>query len=265
MARIRLTIAGKLGDISLGNFLSILKDSHDILRELDRALSDQQHSGSLIWKVSGLGEGSAYVELSSKLVSGDRDHSTTVSTFFTGGLSQLQREGTTPPLFSTESIERVRHMVRQIGNDGIERLDIALPDSEHSGVSLTRSIEDKLKQLTGVHHKSLGAVEGFVGLVEDSPRTRRFNVYHAVTQRAVRCTLPPEWYQRVMELWKHRVIVRGEISYNVKGEPLSAATTSIRRLGKKDELPSWRDVLGLAPDFTDGQSSKEFLRVLHGS
>ena len=46
MALVTLTVQGQLRDISLDAFLLVLRESHAILKELDRAAS-QQRNGTL--------------------------------------------------------------------------------------------------------------------------------------------------------------------------------------------------------------------------
>ena len=98
MARVTLTVQGELPEISLDSFLLILRESHYILQELDRAVS-QRRDGTLKWMVSGLKPGSAVVETESRVIRGQEDFGSQVARRFTEGIHTIQTEGVTPALF----------------------------------------------------------------------------------------------------------------------------------------------------------------------
>lgn len=260
MARLRLTIRGQPGQISINSFITVIKESLAILRELDRAVSHEQ-LGTLRWVVSDLGLGSTYVEAESRVIRGDEDFGPRVHQYFVNGVSQVEREAITPALFSVDSIKNIRKIVRSFGKDGVDSLLISLPEVNKE-TSLTHESEKNLQALVGVHHKSSGAVEGRLELVSLHRPYRRFNVYHAITQRAIKCNLPEYLEEQVIKSLGRRVIASGTVSYNIKGEPLSVQVDNLRTLRKEEDLPSIEDILGMAPDFTDDLSTEDFLETL---
>ena len=114
----------------------------------------------------------------------------------------------------------------------------------------------------GVRNKSIGSVEGRLELVSIHARTRRFNVYHAITNRAIRCNLPKSMEQQAISSLGRRVIVSGIVSYNAAGEPVKVEVDRLRTLKKERELPSISDMLGMAPDITGDLSTEEHIRRL---
>lgn len=262
MAHVTLTVQGELREISLDSFLLILRESLSILQGLDRAIS-QRRNGTLKWVLSGLQAGSAIVVAESRVVRGDEDFGPQVARHFVDGIYTIQTEGVTPALFSMNSMNSMRNIVRSLGTNGVSVLDIATPGLDKT-VELSSEAEDKVEALVEVHHKSVGSVEGRVELISVHRGTRRFNVYHAITQKAVRCNLPEEMEDEVVYnlRQRRRVIVSGLISYNVRGEPLSIAVDHLRVLKEEKELPTIEDILGIAPDITGDLSTEDYIKGL---
>ncbi len=113
-----------------------------------------------------------------------------------------------------------------------------------------------------VHNESIGSVEGRLELVSIHSRTRRFNVYHAITNKAIRCNFPVAIEEQVISSLGRRVIVSGVVSYNAAGEPVKVEVDRLRTLKKENELPSIADMLGMAPDITGDLSIEEHIRQL---
>ena len=114
------------------------------------------------------------------------------------------------------------------------------------------------------HHLSLGSVEGRLELVSLHPGRRRFNVCHALTGKTVRCSLPPELEEVAKGGLGKRVIVAGLVSYDEKGIPFSVQSERLRIVKEDRELPSVKDMVGLAPDITGELSTEEYIRTLRG-
>ena len=116
--------------------------------------------------------------------------------------------------------------------------------------------------MTRVRNKSIGSVEGRLELVSIHVRTRRFNIYHVITNKAIRCNLPVAMEEQAISSLGRRVIVSGIVSYNAVGEPVKVEVNRLRTLKKEKELPSIADMLGMAPDITDDLSTEEHIRQL---
>ena len=260
MARVTLAVQGKLGDMSLDSFLRVLKESHAILAELDRAVS-QQRNGTLRWVVSGLSTGSVVVEAESRVIRGETDFGPQVTERFVDGIHTIQTEAITPALFSLDSLTAMRRIVRILGTDGVSGLAVDAPESDKS-VELSATANENIQALVGVHHKSLGSVEGRLELISIHAKERRFNVYHAITQKAVRCNLSKGMEEEVVRSLGRRVVVSGEVSYNVRREPVRVAVDHMRMLKAENDLPSIQNMLGLASDITGELTTEEYIREL---
>jgi hypothetical protein len=263
MARVTLKVQGIAGEISLESFLLALGESFSILRELDRAVSRQRH-GTLKWVVSGLREGSAVVEAESRVIHGEEDFGLQVAERFVDGIRTLQDEGVTPPLFSQDCIRSLRKIARSFGTNGVSGLEITAPDLDQAPepVKLSSETSTKLGSLIGVRRKSIGSVEGNLELISVHPRSRRFNVYHSVTQKAIKCNLSKEIEAQVIDSLGRRVIVSGVVSRNALGEPISVDVHRLRVLKDERDLPSIREMVGMALDMTGELTTEEYIRTL---
>ena len=260
MTRLRLEIDYER--ISMDSFLKVMKEIHELLGELDCAVS-RNRSGTLDWVISDLKAGSAYVEIESQVVRGDEDFARQVAQAFTNGLSQIVEEAVIPPFFTVGSVRRVLRIVRNLENTGNKGLTVQSPDTEHWGrgaARLTRADEPILRELVSVRHSDIGAIEGTLELVSYRPRS--FNVFDSISRKVVKCDLPEELEHLVKENLGEIVEVSGVVSFNAQAEPLSIAVEGIRALGETDELPSIQDILGIAPDITGDLSTEEFIRVI---
>lgn len=266
MATLRITLRGSLGQISAKSLAAVLNRSLDILRDLDLRLSEQR-GGSLDWVIAGVGEGSLYVDLGTRIKKGDRDFGPRVHDTFTNGIRVIKEEGITPPYFSEEDVSRISKIVGDIGRHGmnaVEYLDLE-PARGQAAVDLTPDVEPVLHKLVGVSYHALGSIEGRVELVSIQKRRRRFNVTIDRTLKAVQCNLPAELEDRIIEAMRERrrVLVSGRISYNALAEPIRVSVQgAIRLLSERKDLPTSEELAGSDPDLTGSISTEEYVRSL---
>ncbi len=116
-----------------------------------------------------------------------------------------------------------------------------------------------------MHHHSLGSIEGRVELVSVHKGTRHFNIYHSITQRAIRCNLPKDYESDVFRAaeGRRRVIATGQISYNLKGEPISVYIKKpLRFLKEEDSLPDVKSMVGLDHNITGDLDTEDYIRSI---
>lgn len=261
MATLRITIRGTLGQISASSFEAVLHHSLRILRDLDRRISEERR-GTLQWVVSGLGEGSGFLDLTTRVIRGDTDYAPKVHGTFTTGVDTIQREGVTPPYFSYEDMAAIRDIVREVGRDGLEGVHYR---SDQAASTLSQDAEAELDKLVGIRYRAYGAIEGHVELVSVKRRARRFDVTHHRTLKAIRCNLPEQLEDSVFQAIKERrrVVVSGLIGYNAKNEPVRVQVKKpIRFLGRPEDLPTSTDIAGSDGDLTGAVSTEDFVRSL---
>lgn len=263
MARLQIRVEGQLGEISVEAFATVLQETLSILRDLDIGVSHQR-GGTIRWTVADLRPGSAVLEADSRVITGDADYGPEIAERFTRGLDIASHEQVTPPYFSTENIRSILKMVQTISRDGARGVSFRRPESETVS-ELSVASEPTIRGLIGVHRKAIGAVEGTIELVSLHSASRRFNIYEARTQKAVRCNLSQALESPVIEAMREhrRAVVSGLISYNVKGEPIRVdVDRPIRILRLDSDLPTIDQTSGFAPDFSDELTTEQHIRSL---
>jgi len=259
MAKLVLTVKGMLGTISLESFLTVIDSSFEILKDLDSAIS-LEPKGSLDWVITGLHEGSLSVEVQSNPKGQLKDYGTKVSERYLDGIHIIHEEGITPPYFSDRSLKLVRTVAKALKGNGADAMHILDPASGKSA-ELDARIEKTTSQLMGSRYESFGSVEGTLEMISIHRRPR-FNVYHAVTLRAVQCTLPDELREEVAGSLGRRVTASGLITYNAKDEPRSIKLEELKVIPKEEELPNIAQFIGSDPDFTGDMSTAEYIRSI---
>jgi len=261
MARLRVTIRGELGQISAASFVSVIQKSLSVLQDLDKRISEERR-GSLRWVVSGLGQGSSYVEIESRALRGDSDYSERVLENFTGGVDWIRTEGYTPANFTQENVSAIRDIVRDISRDGVSGVDYRFANRS---VDLTPEASENLEQLVGVRYRTYGSIEGVIEMVSVRKGARRFNVTHSRSHRSIRCSLPNKLEPAVLDAIRdrRRVVVTGLTAYNARHEPISVEVKEpLRFLGHEEELPAIRELLGNEPEFTEDSTTEDYIRSL---
>lgn len=258
MARIRLNIDAAHGEVSFDSFIGLLENWLAILRDLDSAVSSEP-AGTLKWSVTELSLGSAAVGIRSQSTKLPQDYGPEVATRFVEGFQQIEEEGTTPPYFSAFDLGKVQQLGRLLDRDGEGRFSITDVDRERT-VEITRRAGVNAGQLMSPKHSATGSVTGRLEMISVH-RQPQFSVYHARTNRAVRCRFKPD---RMMEKVKdglgRRVLASGTVHYNYKDEPIRVDLEDLEILPAEEELPKPEQLLGMAPDFTGESSTEQFLR-----
>jgi len=93
-------------------------------------------------------------------------------------------------------------------------------------------------------------------------RTPTFNVYDTVTHKAVACGFDPARLDEIRAALGERVVVTGIVHRNTNGEPVRVEKPELRLLRADADLPTVRDLIGLAPDLTGFVSPDEYVRKL---
>ena len=263
VGKLRIRVQGNLGEIPADTFVSAINNTLRVLRDLDRRSSSDRR-GTLQWVISGLSGGSTVVELDTVVMRGDEDFSELVHRKYVSGIERIARERATPEWFTADDMATIRQLARSLIRQGASGLDFTDTDSNQAA-EITRKETRILQELVGTHHKAFGSIEGRIELVSIHRSRRRFNLYHAITNKSIRCNLPEQLEDVVFQAAqdRSRVIVSGLISYNAKGETISVAVNKpIRCLRLEHELPSPEKMLGIAPDITVDLSTEDYVRSL---
>jgi hypothetical protein len=258
--RLRLTVEGKLGEISFETFVAVVRNSLDILTNLDSAVSIQPR-GSLDWFITEMSSGSLMVSIEARSKLPDVDYSPKVIQAFVSGLAHIQEERTTPPYFSDYDLRKAHNIARSLRKDGTNVVRVTDVEQRNTA-TIESGISENLSQLVNVRYQEVGSIEGRLEMISihGSPR---FAAWHSVTQHSIRCRFHAgELLQKIKEALGRRVVVYGTVHFNYQHEPIRVDVEDLDILPREEELPLPKDLRGIAPDFTGDLTTQEYLRSL---
>lgn len=263
MATLQVSVRGQMGQMSVTSFVAILQRSVKVLQDLDRRISGERR-GTVDWVINRVREGSVELEIASRPRRGVReDYGAHAAQHFTDGIHTIRATGETPAHFSQDNLIAIRDIVRQLGRDGVN--GVGYKPANESPVELTPEVETELDKLVGVRYRAVGSIEGRIELVSVSRRSRRFNITHERTLRAIRCNLPENIEATAIDAMRdrRRVVATGMVAYNGKDEAITLDVRQpLRFLGLASELPRSADLAGSDRDITGSMSTEDYVRSI---
>jgi hypothetical protein len=262
VSRVRLRIEGEEGQVTLRAFVDILNRARYILSDLDSAISENPR-GALEWFVADLAVGSAVavVEARPKVPEADERLATMVGASFVNGLDTVENGEEIPPYFSDIDLGRVRAIAQRLGKPGAKVLEATHLNEGEKSTTVTEQAGVNVRKLLEPKSTAIGSIAGRLEVISVHGPPR-FNVYDVVTKRAVRCRFERARLEEVAAALGRGVVVTGIVARNANGEPLSVERPELRILPQDSELPTTRDLIGLAPDLTGDLSAEEYVRRL---
>jgi hypothetical protein len=260
VSRLQLRVGGGEGQVRLADFIDVLNRAKLILADLDSAISENP-SGSLDWFITDLRVSSAeaIVESRGKTPAVDDRLGVMVQENFVAGLDTIER-GELPPYFGELEMKRVRAIATRLGKPGAEHFTAVHLNGPERSATVTVQAAANVKKLIAPRFKTIGSVVGRLDLISVHT-TPRFNVYEALTKRAVVCRFDPSELEAVTSALGQRVAVTGIVNRNLNGDPIRVEQPNIRVLHDEGEV-SIRDLIGLVPDLTGGLTPEEYVRML---
>lgn len=214
-----------------------------LLREVDQELTEQR-GGSFEWVLSGLRLGSleleAYAEPKTEEV--DVFFSRQVFSAVRAGIKVISSQQRRPPHFTDAALTHARRLAESLSDEGVT--EIAVRTNGQREI-FSRSLVANVEALSRGTVKSIGSVEGRLETVS-LHATPYFNVYSALTGRAVRCEFPIEDLERVREALGRRVSVFGVLLSSAEtGHKQSLQVEEFTIFPPDEELPTAEDVRGI--------------------
>ncbi len=229
-------------DIPLGIFISAAQKLSDLLSALDVAVSGSQN---LDWSIIDLGVGSANLTVEPTLRKEDGiDYGDMIISSALTGLELIEQEAKRPDYFTDEALKKAKELVGVI-NGKIERIAVfgKAESTPAQRVRITQRIAAHVDQLIGTSSVATGAVEGTLETLSIHGGTE-FAVYDVIAARRIRCICARDTLNQLLTHLGDRLLVKGEVRFNIRGEPTSVKVESFRALGG-GELPQAKDIRGL--------------------
>ncbi len=229
-------------DIPLGAFLNAARKFSDLLSELDAAVSG---SRNLDWSIVDLSVGSANLAVEPTLrQEGGIDHGGMIISSALSGLALIEREAKRPDHFTDEALKTAKELVWSISGK-VERIAVfgKAGNGTTQRVPVTQRMAVHIDQLIGTSSVATGSVEGALETLTIHKETA-FTIYDVITARRIRCICDRDTLDQLTVYLGKRLLVKGEIRFNIHNEPTSVKVESFRPLGNS-KLPQAEDIRGL--------------------
>ena len=232
-----------------------------MVSQVDRDLIGRE-SQPREWLVSATRIGSFTLELDPPHMPLNEEAATNTATTLVKGIDYLDREQQVPLGLREPVLRNIQAVAGSLksGSDEYEILVTSVATGDTARIS--HPMAKQINQLLLKERISIGSVEGMLELVSVHPGSRKFNVYHDVTGRAVQCDLPSHLEKDVVAALGQRVIVSGMIHRNLSGVPVRVRVERVRLMPLKEEAPPLDELVGSIPDLTGDLSTEEFIRMI---
>jgi hypothetical protein len=239
--RIGLSLGGDA--IPLSTFLDAASSLGALLSELDVAISG---SHNLDWVIADLSLGSANLAVTPVPISEEAiDRSPVIISSALNGMEVVEKAAEWPEHFTEEALLRAKKLVGLI-NGRVERIAIFGNPGERGTkrVRVTQRVAANVDQLIGTSTVARGSIEGTLETLTIHGGTA-FNVYDMITLRKVRCICDRKTLDELASALGKRLLVEGDVRYNVYGQPISIRVEQHGILRTADQLPQAKDIRGL--------------------
>ena len=174
------------------------------------------------------------------------------------GLASLSK-GQRPTTFDDIALELAKGLAELKGHGGIDSL-LLIDQNGAAPTTLPISprIAASVDEFIGARYESLGMVEGRLELVSSHGGVMRCNVYEKLLGKPVKCFVPNEMRATVLESFDQDVVAHGIVKRDASGQARQIALHHLDRVTKVSNPP--RSLAGLAPDFTDGVDSADYIK-----
>ena len=136
----------------------------------------------------------------------------------------------------------------------------AVPPESGEGPAVGRRAYNPAAEVPGAKYRTIGSLIGRLGQIDVNNR-REFRLFDRHTDWATPVTHGPEHLGALTEALGKTVIVSGQLWRGANSKPLRLEFRKLRVIDF-DSRRSLDDLIGIAPDFTGGLSSEEYVRRL---
>jgi hypothetical protein len=161
--------------------------------------------------------------------------------------------------FDADLLEDMRKLAKPVGTS----LKYAMLFVNDNQFELSEAVTRRVDNALAVDEECSGFIEGHLEQINIHEGANTFHIYPDVGPRKVSCHFPPSLLDDAVFAVGRRVEVTGLLKYRHGAAfPYTVAVTAIESFPPDDELPTWEDLRGRAPDATGQLSSEAFVREL---
>ncbi len=146
-----------------------------------------------------------------------------------------------PEYFTDNALEKTRDLIKLQDGKSVSTVQIR---RSRSRVTLNEKVLVNVERLLGGTLAEIGAIEGKLDMVSFHGGLQ-VGVWDALTDKMVRCQVPPSLEPKVMAALKRRVSISGKIRYRPNGDPVSIDADGIEIFPDVSQLPTADAVYGI--------------------
>lgn len=257
---VRLTmhgLASEDGHVRLVDFLRELKLLNNALRQYDRFVSSGRTS--TYYRVVDLSHSSpATVALQGQpWHKGDVIQSVRVMAGFFATVEHIEEEGELPEPVDPDILNNLLQMTEPVGRS-IARVELSL---NGASVPLDAAFGEKLSRIMAPEQEYNGSISGMLEGINLHGGVNVFYLYPDIGPSRLVCHFPKEIEETAVAALGQFVTVNGLIRSKTKAPyPHAAKVTAIEILPPEQELPSFFDLRGIAPNATGDELAEDFIR-----
>lgn len=129
--------------------------------------------------------------------------------------------------------------------------------------ALSQDIATRIDAHLADQERCFSSIEGMMEKINVHDEANAFTIYPDVGPKRVVCHFEPALMDKAISAIGRRVVVSGLCTYRKFADfPHHIAVSEIEIYGSDDQLPTFDDVRGLAPELTSGSSSEELIREI---
>lgn len=186
---------------------------------------------------------------------------------FITGFENIQFRGISPPYLSEYGLEKLQSMMQLLQKNGAKGF-IATSIDDQRSVSVTESGAKTLQDLLPPRREEKGSVEGTLETISIHG-SKKLIIYESLSRKGVTCILrKEESLDLAKEALGKKIVVSGEILFNIKDEPVRVMIENLRDLrilGLGKKFPTAAQLTGSDPNFTGDLSTDEYIeRIRRG-
>jgi hypothetical protein len=255
-AKVKLTIHASGNDANDVNAADFLKQVA-ALREL--VLLSVRDSSAVEAKIIGLSRNSpATIELEAFWRADQRPLD--VDRYFSAVRKVLDR-GDAPRELGRAVFDTLKEFVSVIGR-GVRESVLQIGESE---IHIEPQARQRLETVIEPDYTIEGTVDGMLEAVNIHGNRNQFVLYPIIGPNRVNCYFPEEMLDQIRPNLGKYAIVTGKLKYRWREKfPFEARATHLEHVSESEQ-PYLPDVIGIAPDATNGERSENFVKEIRSA
>ena len=267
LRRLSANAGGETGDaggsIDFQAMLRVFGACARMLSRMERDLAGR-NAGQSQWQIKDAGIGSFAIALETLPTESSRNgyDPAQVASILIDGFNCLEHKRDVPLELKEATLKEMRSVAGALKSRDIEHELLVTSDVTGQTGRISHPMARQINRMLLKERVTIGSVEGKLELVSGHKGDRKFNVYHSITGKAVRCDLSLALEKEVIDALGKQVVVSGKVHRNLNGDPVKVAVEKLRVRHENRQIPTLDELMGSIPDLTGNLSTEEFIRMI---